>query len=41
VPDLEVDMFKLLDTVGGVVAEDASLTGLDDMTREMWEHGFY
>jgi hypothetical protein len=34
VPDLEVDMFKLLDTVGGIVAEDEALAGLDDKTRE-------
>jgi hypothetical protein len=34
VPDLEVDMLKSLDAVGGVVAEDEALAGLDDKTRE-------
>jgi hypothetical protein len=34
VPDLEVDMFKSLDAVGGVVAEDEAMAGLDDKTRE-------
>jgi hypothetical protein len=34
VPDLEVDMFKLLDAVGGVVTEDEALAGLDDKTHE-------
>jgi hypothetical protein len=34
VPNLEVDMFKSLDVVGGVVAEDEALAGLDDKTRE-------
>jgi hypothetical protein len=34
VPDLEVDMFKSLDAVGGVVAEDEALAGLDDKTCE-------
>jgi hypothetical protein len=34
VHDLEVDMFKSLDVVGGVVAEDEALAGLDDKTRE-------
>jgi hypothetical protein len=35
VPDLEEDMFKSLDAVGRVVAEeDEALAGLDDKTRE-------
>jgi superfamily II DNA/RNA helicase len=34
VPDLEVDMFKSLEAVGGVVLEDEALAGLDDKTCE-------
>jgi hypothetical protein len=34
VPDLEEDMFKSLDAVGRVVAEEEALAGLDDKTRE-------
>jgi hypothetical protein len=34
VPELEVDRFKSLEAVGGVVAEDEALAGLDDKTRE-------
>jgi hypothetical protein len=34
VPELEVDKFKSLEAVGGVVAEDEALAGLDDKTRE-------
>jgi hypothetical protein len=34
VPNLEVDMFKSLEVVGGVVLEDEALAGLDDKTRE-------
>jgi hypothetical protein len=32
--DLEVDMIKSLDTIGGVVAKDEALAGLDDKTHE-------
>jgi hypothetical protein len=34
VPKLEVDKFKSLEAVGGVVAEDEALVGLDDKTGE-------
>jgi hypothetical protein len=34
VHDLEVDIFKSLDVVSGVVAEDEALAGLDDKTCE-------
>jgi hypothetical protein len=34
VPDLEVDKFKSLEAVGGVVLEDETLAGLDDKTRD-------
>jgi hypothetical protein len=34
VPDPEVDMFKSLDAVGGVVVVDEALAGLDDKIRE-------
>jgi hypothetical protein len=34
VPELEVDKFKSLEGIGGVVAEDEALAGLDDKTRE-------
>jgi hypothetical protein len=34
VPELEVDKFKSLEAVGGVVAEDEALAGLDDKTHE-------
>jgi hypothetical protein len=34
VPKLEVDKFKSLEAVGGVVAKDEALVGLDDKTRE-------
>jgi hypothetical protein len=34
VPELEVDKFKSLEAVGGIVTEDEALAGLDDKTRE-------
>jgi hypothetical protein len=34
VPKLEVDKFKSLEAVGGVVLEDEALVGLDDKTRD-------
>jgi hypothetical protein len=34
VPELEVDKFKSLEAVGGVVSEDEALVGLDDKTRD-------
>jgi hypothetical protein len=34
VSELEVDKFKSLEAVGGVVAEDEALAGLDDKTRD-------
>jgi hypothetical protein len=32
--ELEVDKFKSLEAVGGVVSEDEALVGLDDKTRD-------
>jgi hypothetical protein len=32
--ELEVDKFKSLEAVGGVVLEDEALAGLDDKTRD-------
>jgi hypothetical protein len=34
VPELEVDKFKSLEAVGGIVAEDEALARLDDKTHE-------
>jgi hypothetical protein len=34
VPDLEVDKFKSLEAVDGIVLEDEALAGLDDKIRE-------
>jgi hypothetical protein len=34
VPDLEVDKFKSLEAVGGIVLEDEALDGLDDKVRD-------
>ena len=33
-PDLEVDKFKSLEAVGGIVLEDETLADLDDKTRD-------
>jgi hypothetical protein len=34
VPELEVDKFKSLEAVGGIVAKDEALAGLDDKTHD-------
>jgi hypothetical protein len=34
VPELEVDKFKSLEAIGGIVLEDEALARLDDKTRD-------